>query len=100
MSWVGESVHAGKVRDSDMDQRSAARYAVNFLHYSYDIIEMFENVRSINSLERIIRKWPRRSIEVVDYIGCRFRSAVKVDGVFHSFSTAAQIQDVVMARAP
>jgi hypothetical protein len=55
---------------------------------------MFKNIESVNGAERIIRKWPRGSVKVVNYIWRRLCGAIQVDGVLHSFSAAARIQHI------
>ncbi len=94
MRWIGESVGARKVRNRDMNPSAVLRYAVYFFHDSKNIMKMFDDVVSINGPEGVMRKWPWRLVEVMNYIRRRLCCPVKVYGIFHSFSPTAQVQDV------
>jgi len=77
MRRVRVSVSIREERNNDSDEGRRLRDTVKLLHYLHDIVEVFDDVITIDFIEIILRKGIRKPVEIVNDI--RLRSWIYVD---------------------
>jgi len=82
------------MRRDDKDIRAIARDAVNLRHGACHVANVLNDMRHVDTLERIAVEGPGKFVEVPDDIGGRSRMDVDADGAGFGFlRTAANVKN-------
>ena len=91
-------VTIGKERNYDSDNSRWFRYAVKFLHHLHDIVEVFDDVITVDFVETVSRKGIGKPVEIVNDVSLRTGIYIDADCAGAFAKSAPQVEDGVCRR--
>src|SRR5450759_5141070 len=88
-------VTMGKERNYNSDNSRWFRYAVKFLHHLHDIVEVFDDVITVDFVEIVPRKGIGKPVEIVNEVGLRTGIYIDADCAGAFAKSAPKVENSV-----
>jgi hypothetical protein len=93
VSGIAERAEIGVMRGGDDRMSPGNQQAMNLLHRSHDVFDVFKNVRGADFAERIVTEGEVKTVEIGYNVRICTQVSVNTDRIRKFIDTAANVQN-------